>query len=124
MSLLDLTGKKALSWASRNSASLVRTLTGDDISLFAVMSGDVNPAHVDDEYAKSDMFHKTIAHGMWGGALIFTLPARHFRDPARSTSARPCDSADPSRSATRSPCRSRPRQRTNSSIASRSGVTA
>ena len=55
------------------SASLIRTLTRDDISLFAVMSGDVNPAHVDDEYAKSDMFHKIIAHGMWGGALISTL---------------------------------------------------
>ena len=56
-----------------DSASLVRILTKDDISLFAVMSGDVNPAHVDEEYAKSDMFHKIIAHGMWGGALISTL---------------------------------------------------
>lgn len=56
-----------------DSASLVRTLTRDDIDLFAVMSGDVNPAHVDEEYARSDMFHKIIAHGMWGGALISTL---------------------------------------------------
>jgi phosphate acetyltransferase/phosphate butyryltransferase len=56
-----------------DSASLVRTLTKDDINLFAVMSGDVNPAHVDEEYARSDLFHKIIAHGMWGGALISTL---------------------------------------------------
>jgi len=56
-----------------DTANLVRTLTRDDISLFAVMSGDVNPAHVDEEYAKSDMFHEIIAHGMWGGALISTL---------------------------------------------------
>ena len=56
-----------------DSARLARTLTRDDISLFAVMSGDVNPAHVDEEYAKTDMFHKIIAHGMWGGALISTL---------------------------------------------------
>ena len=54
-------------------ASLVRTLSREDIELFAIMSGDVNPAHVDDEYARSDMFHKIIAHGMWGGALISTL---------------------------------------------------
>jgi phosphate acetyltransferase/phosphate butyryltransferase len=54
-------------------ATLARTLTRDDISLFAVMSGDVNPAHGDDEYAKSDMFHKIIAHGTWGGALTSTL---------------------------------------------------
>ena len=56
-----------------DSASLVRTLSERDITLFAVMSGDVNPAHVDEEYAKSDMFHEVIAHGMWVGALISTV---------------------------------------------------
>jgi phosphate acetyltransferase/phosphate butyryltransferase len=56
-----------------DSARLVRTLTGDDVKLFAVMSGDVNPTHVDEEYARSDMFHEIIAHSMWGGALISTL---------------------------------------------------
>src|SRR5690242_11096765 len=56
-----------------DTASLVRTLTKEDIELFAVMSGDVNPAHVDEEYARSDMFHKIIAHGMWGASLISTL---------------------------------------------------
>ena len=55
------------------SASLVRTLTREDIELFAVMSGDINPAHVDEEYARSDMFHKIIAHGMWGASLISTV---------------------------------------------------
>jgi len=55
------------------SASLVRTLTREDIELFAVMSGDINPTHVDEEYAHSDMFHKIIAHGMWGGSLIATV---------------------------------------------------
>jgi phosphotransacetylase/acyl dehydratase len=52
------------------SASLARTLSMDDISLFAVMSGDVNPAHVDKPYAEASMFHRIIAHGMWGGALV------------------------------------------------------
>src|SRR5689334_17322927 len=56
-----------------DSARLSRTLTREDVELFAVMSGDVNPTHVDDEYAQSDTFHKIIAHGMWGGALISTL---------------------------------------------------
>ena len=56
-----------------DSASLVRTLSKEDIELFAVMSGDVNPANVDEEYARSDMFHKIIAHGMWGALLISTL---------------------------------------------------
>src|SRR5215467_11397900 len=56
-----------------DTASLVRTLSKKDIDLFAVMSGDVNPAHVDEEYARSDLFHKIIAHGMWGASLISTL---------------------------------------------------
>ncbi len=56
-----------------DSASLVRTLSMEDIQLFAVMSGDVNPAHVDEEYARSEMFQKIIGHGMWGGALISTV---------------------------------------------------
>ncbi len=55
------------------SASLVRTLTREDIELFAVMSGDINPAHVDEAYARSDMFHTIIAHGMWGASLISTV---------------------------------------------------
>ena len=56
-----------------DSASLRRTLTWDDIHLFAAMSGDVNPAHVDQEFAESDFFHKIIAHGMWGASPISTL---------------------------------------------------
>jgi phosphotransacetylase/acyl dehydratase len=54
-------------------ATLERTLSREDIELFAVMSGDVNPAHLDDEYARSDMFHKIVAHGMWGASLISAL---------------------------------------------------
>jgi acyl dehydratase len=56
-----------------DSASLVRTLSKEDIELFAAMSGDINPAHLDEEYAKSDMFHTIIAHGMWGASLISTV---------------------------------------------------
>jgi phosphate acetyltransferase len=54
-------------------ATLTRTLSREDIELFAVMSGDVNPAHVDEDYAHSDVFHAIIAHGMWGASLISTL---------------------------------------------------
>jgi phosphotransacetylase/acyl dehydratase len=64
-----------------DSASIVRTLTHRDIELFAVMSGDVNPAHVDEEFARSDMFHHVIAHGMWGGALISTVLGTQLPGP-------------------------------------------
>jgi phosphotransacetylase/acyl dehydratase len=52
------------------SASLSHTVTQRDIDLFAVVSGDVNPAHVDPAYAETDMFHHIIIHGMWGAGLI------------------------------------------------------
>lgn len=62
-------------------ARLTRTLSHQDIALFAIVSGDVNPAHVDAEFAKTDMFHKIIAHGMWGGALISTLLGTELPGP-------------------------------------------
>jgi phosphotransacetylase/acyl dehydratase len=62
-------------------ASLVRALTHKDIELFAIMSGDVNPTHVDDAFAKTDSFHKVVAHGMWSGALISTLLGTQLPGP-------------------------------------------
>jgi phosphate acetyltransferase len=62
-------------------AELARTLKPQDIELFAVMSGDVNPALVDADYAKNNMFHGIIAHGMWGGALISAVLGTHLPGP-------------------------------------------
>jgi len=64
-----------------DSASLTRTLTEKDIQVFAIMSGDINPAHVDIEYAQSEMFHKIIGHGMWGAALISTVLGTQLPGP-------------------------------------------
>jgi phosphate acetyltransferase/phosphate butyryltransferase len=62
-------------------ASLSRTLSREDIELFAVMSGDVNPAHLDEDFAHSDVFHTIIAHGMWGASLISTLLGSRLPGP-------------------------------------------
>lgn len=62
-------------------ATLERRLTMDDIKLFAVMSGDINPAHVDEDFAKSSRFQEVIAHGMWGGALISTVLGTELPGP-------------------------------------------
>ena len=64
-----------------DAANLSRVLTRADIDLFAVMSGDVNPAHVDEVYARSSQFHEIIAHGMWGGALISTVLGTQLPGP-------------------------------------------
>lgn len=62
-------------------AHLNRMLRAEDIQLFAAMSGDVNPAHVDAEYANSTQFHGIIAHGMWGAALISTVLGTEYPGP-------------------------------------------
>lgn len=62
-------------------AELRRTLSRDDISAFALVSGDVNPAHVDAEYARDTHFHGVIAHGMFAGALISSLLGTEFPGP-------------------------------------------
>lgn len=64
-----------------DTSSLVRTLTYKDIEVFAIMSGDINPAHVDEEFAKSDLFHKVVAHGMWGASLISTVLGTQLPGP-------------------------------------------
>jgi phosphate acetyltransferase len=64
-----------------DSSSLVRTLRPEDIQLFAVMSGDVNPAIVDAEFAHSGMFREVIAHGMWSASLISTTLGTQFPGP-------------------------------------------
>jgi phosphate acetyltransferase len=64
-----------------DAATLERTLTEQDITLFAVMSGDINPAHVDPEYAMSSRFREVIGHGMWTGALISTVLGTDFPGP-------------------------------------------
>jgi phosphate acetyltransferase/phosphate butyryltransferase len=61
--------------------SLVHTVTARDIQLFAVVSGDVNPAHLDAEYASGTFFREIIAHGMLGGALISTVLGTRLPGP-------------------------------------------
>lgn len=62
-------------------ARLQRTIRMADIQAFALVSGDVNPAHVDVEYADASRFHGVIAHGMFAGALISTLLGTEFPGP-------------------------------------------
>ncbi|WP_428826539.1 bifunctional enoyl-CoA hydratase/phosphate acetyltransferase [Azonexus sp. IMCC34842] len=52
------------------SASMSRQLTMDDIELFATVSGNTNPVHLDKNFAANTSHHKIIAHGMWSGALV------------------------------------------------------
>jgi phosphate acetyltransferase len=64
-----------------DSACLVRTLRHEDIQMYAIMSGDIDPAHVGSANAHSSMMREVIAHGMWGGALISTVLGTRFPGP-------------------------------------------
>ena len=63
------------------SASLTRTLRPEDVKLFAVLTGDINPSIVDPTYAASGLFREVIAHGMWSGSLISTVLGTRFPGP-------------------------------------------
>ena len=63
------------------SASIERTLTAADIQLFAAMSGDTNPTHLDSEFAASSGHNGVIAHGMWGAALFSAVLGTRLPGP-------------------------------------------
>ena len=54
-------------------ASFSRTVTETDIVMFAGMSGDYNPVHMDREYAADTRFGQRIAHGMLTASFLSRL---------------------------------------------------
>lgn len=63
------------------SASLVRIVGRDDIDLFATVSGDMNPAHLDAAFAATDHFGHIVAHGMWTAALVSAVLGTRLPGP-------------------------------------------
>ncbi|MFO7553539.1 MAG: MaoC/PaaZ C-terminal domain-containing protein [Haliea sp.] len=58
-----------------------RTVTMEDVRLFAAASGDHNPLHLDPAYAASTRFGGCIAHGMFSGGLISAVLAMQMPGP-------------------------------------------
>ena len=56
-----------------DSAKFSKTISESDVYLFAGITGDFNPAHVDEDYAKNTYFKKRIAHGMLTASFISTV---------------------------------------------------
>jgi 3-hydroxybutyryl-CoA dehydratase len=57
---------------------LERRITSNDILLFSEVSGDQNPVHLDEEYARQTIFGKRIAHGMLTASLISAVIAEQL----------------------------------------------
>jgi len=64
-----------------DTASITRTVGPDDIELFAAVSGDVNPAHMDPVFAATDPFGHIVAHGMWTAALVSAVLGTQMPGP-------------------------------------------
>jgi 3-hydroxybutyryl-CoA dehydratase len=62
-------------------ASFAKTITEADILLFAAVSGDTNPVHIDAEAAAASMFKERIAHGMLSASLISTVLGTRLPGP-------------------------------------------
>jgi 3-hydroxybutyryl-CoA dehydratase len=55
------------------SASYTRTITESDIQQFGAVSGDLNPLHFDEDYARTTIFRGRIAHGMLSASFLSTV---------------------------------------------------
>lgn len=68
-----LKGKSIEDMEMGEKATFTKTITEADVVNYAGVTGDFNPAHINEEYAKDTMFKGRIAHGMLGAGLISTV---------------------------------------------------
>ena len=62
-------------------ATYSKQIETQDVQIFAAASGDVNPVHLDPNYAKTTQFKKCIAHGMLSGAVVSAAIAMELPGP-------------------------------------------
>ena len=62
-------------------ASFTKTVTESDINLYAGISGDFNPAHINAVEAEQGMFHGRIAHGMLSAGFISAVLGMQLPGP-------------------------------------------
>jgi 3-hydroxybutyryl-CoA dehydratase len=54
-------------------AEMKKTFTPEEVELFAVLSTDKNPIHLDEEYSATTIFKKRIVHGSFVGSMISSV---------------------------------------------------
>ncbi len=64
-----------------DSAQLAKTVSESDVYLYAGITGDFNPAHINEEYARNTFFKTRIAHGMLTAGFISAVIANQLPGP-------------------------------------------
>jgi len=76
-----ITGKTIDQLKIGDFAEFAKTVTETDIYLYAGITGDFNPAHVNEAYAKNTFFKTRIAHGMLTAGFISAIIANQLPGP-------------------------------------------
>lgn len=74
-------GKKITELQIGESMSIQRTITETDVVMFGGISGDLNPAHFNEVYAKDTMFKGRIVHGMLTASYLSAVLGMHLPGP-------------------------------------------
>ena len=64
-----------------DTAKFSKTVSESDVYLFAGVTGDLNPAHVNEDYAKNTFFETRIAHGMLSAGFISAVIGTQLPGP-------------------------------------------
>jgi len=76
-----MTGKTIKQIKVGQAAEMSKTVSESDVYLFAGITGDFNPAHVDDVYAGGTFFKRRIAHGLLSAGFISAVIAGKLPGP-------------------------------------------
>ena len=76
-----MTGKTVHDLHVGETAEFTKTVSESDVYLYAGITGDHNPAHVNKEYAKKTFFKTRIAHGMLSAGFIGTVMGTQLPGP-------------------------------------------
>ncbi|MBV9081501.1 MAG: MaoC family dehydratase, partial [Acidobacteriaceae bacterium] len=64
-----------------DTATLTRTIEERDVRAFANLSGDFNPLHIQQEFAKRTSYQRPVVHGLLIGSYVSTLVGMHLPGP-------------------------------------------
>ena len=76
-----LRGKTMADVQVGDAAEFAKTISEADVYLYAGLTGDLNPAHVNEAYASQTFFKSRIAHGMLSGGLISAVLGMQLPGP-------------------------------------------